>query len=169
MKTSYSWLIASLAMCLSGCATLSPDLQARFSQSVEVALTEAPDDLRRAADTGDGHAQLSYSIVLRYGLNGEAENPISAGEYRARAVASRGTTTTAIYVPGYKKSPGHTQLIAVPHFDVGEMEARAAEHCAMLLASGATPETAASDLQAGVCGGPDAYRRMQVLWIKARS
>ncbi len=165
----YQVFVGALALVtLSGCATLSPELQARYSTSVEMALTTAPDELKAAADKGDGHAQLGYSFVLRYGLNGVPADPASADAYRARAVASRGTTTSAVYVPGYKRVPGHTQLLNVPQYDVNLTEADAAQDCAAVLAGTFAKDLADKKVQSGTCGGEAGFIRLQSLWAKAK-
>jgi hypothetical protein len=123
MKRVFAGLILSTFV-LTACVTLGPEQRSRLSGTVEIAAQLPPAEIKAAADAGDGHAQLSYSLVLRYGLNHTPTNASLADVYRGRAVASRGSTTTAIYVPAAGKMPGHTQLISVPKYDVSEVEAR---------------------------------------------
>jgi len=165
-----NWMAGVLSgLCLAGCVSLSPTVQAQFSQIVFAALTRSPDALQSAADAGDGHAQLSYALVLQYGLNGATPDDGQAGYYRQMATAARGSTTSAVYVPGYRKAPGHTQLITMPQYDVTEREAQSAQACAELLAEGAEGRDVANKTESGVCGGPQNYARLAGLWQRARS
>jgi hypothetical protein len=153
---------ALTGLVLAGCATMdSPRTAALSASFVEVALTHAPAELRAAADRGEAGPQLSYSIVLRYGLNGTAPNAVAADVYEKAALASRGTTTTAIYVPDGKHS-GHTQLISIPRYEISAAMGRAADVCADALRSGLK-----ADVITTQCGGPDAYLRLADLWSKA--
>lgn len=155
-------IVATVAtLMLGGCATLAPEVQARFDNRVIEAAELTPGaQLKTMADTGDGHAQYSYSLVLRYGL--QADTPVdvpAADVYRARAMASRGSQTTAIYVPGTKKTAGHTMLVDMPQYDVLPLEARTVEACLALL----TATSAPADI-GGVCGGPDNFQRLKAQW-----
>ena len=154
---------------LAGCVTLSPATQAQFSETIFAALTQSPDRLQASTDAGDGHAQLSYALVLQYGLNGMASDVQKADAYRQKATASRGSTASAVYMPGYKKAPGHTQLITVPRYDVTELEAQSVETCTALLAAGAEGENVTDKVTSGICGGPQNYARLASLWQHARS
>ena len=160
MKRELCAVTAILAM--SGCATMgNPQAGALSAQILEQALTQSPADLRQAADQGGAAAQLSYSIVLRYGLNGARRDAEAANAYQTRALASRGTTTTAIYVPTGKHS-GHTQLISIPRYDISGAIAKAADDCADTLKAQPKAETVTTQ-----CGGAANYVRLADLWSKA--
>jgi hypothetical protein len=160
---------ASLVLLLAGCVSLplSADRQLVFCRSIDMALEQSPAALRKSADAGDGHAQLALSIVQTYGLNGEPVDSTAAVYNRGRALASRGSTTTAIYVPGYLKVPGHTQLISIPVTDVSEIEDRAVAACVAVLAS--PGNDARARIAKGVCGGAENYRRLSAGWANAKS
>lgn len=174
-------LCAALILLLAGCVSLplSADRQLAFCRSIDMALAQSPAALRASADAGDGHAQLALSIVQAHGLNGAPVDSTAAAYNRGRALASRGTTTTAIYVPGYLKVPGHTQLISVPVTDVSESEARTVDRCVELLVMPVQdPRSPMGDAQAkmttdlldkGACGGEENYRRLSADWAKATS
>jgi hypothetical protein len=162
-------LFVALALLVAGCVSLplSADRQLAFCQSIAMALEQSPAALRESADAGDGHAQLALSIVQTYGLNGEPVDSTAANYNRGRALASRGTTTTAIYVPGYLKVPGHTQLISIPVTDVSEIEERTVAACVAILESpGNNTQAQIAD---GACGGGENYRRLSEGWAKAKS
>ncbi len=170
---------AALIILLAGCVSLplSADRQLAFCRSIEMALEQSPAALRENADAGDGHAQLALSIVQAHGLNGAAVDPAAAAYNRGRALASRGTTTTAIYVPGYLKVPGHTQLISVPVSDVSESEERTVDTCVAILVmpvqkahspmADAQAKMTTDLLDKGACGGTENYRRLSAGWAKA--
>ncbi len=172
---------AVVVLLLAGCVSLplSADRQLAFCRSIEMALEQSPAALRESADAGDGHAQLALSIVQAHGLNGESVDEAAASINRNRAMASRGTTTTAIYVPGYLKVPGHTQLISVPVTDVSAIEAQTVDACvALLVLPVQEPHTPMADAQAritrnllakGACGGAENYGRLSLGWAKAKS
>ncbi len=155
--------VLAFAAALGGCVTvMSPQMRVAFSATVDDALQKSPADLKAQADTGQARAQLSYSIVLRYGLNGTPVDVAAADHYRALAIAQRGTTTTAIYVPGYAKVPASTELVDIPVYDVPLGAAIVAEACAAALA---TPPGQAQDVDA--CGGADNTARLSALWKAA--
>ena len=161
MKRVY-WA-AFAVMALSGCATVGdPRLAPLSAQIIDSALTGAPAQLQQAADQGNANAQFSYSIVLHYGLNGARQDADAAGAYRRLALASRGTTTSAIYVPSGKHS-GHTQLISIPRYDITAGEAKSIDACVDTLSS-----RLRADLVTTQCGGPANYARLADLWAKAR-
>jgi hypothetical protein len=141
----------------------NPQVAALSVQIVEQALTQPPADLRQAADQGSASAQLSYSIVLRYGLKGSRTDVGAADAYRRQALASRGTTTTAIYVPTGKHS-GHTQLISIPRYDISGGTAKATDDCVDALQAQIKPEAITNQ-----CGGVANYIRLAGLWSGARS
>ena len=150
-------------LALAGCATMGdPRVAALSVQVVESALTEAPVELQRAADQGQANAQLSYSIVLRYGLNGTKADADAAKAYHMLALASRGTTTTAIYVPNGKHS-GHTQLVSIPRYDISGATAWAADDCVDALQTQVKAEAIGNR-----CGGADTYTHLAGLWAQAR-
>jgi hypothetical protein len=154
--------VCLLMVPLTACATLSPQARVGLTNAVQAAAEEAPIDLQVRAEGKDAHAQLSYSLVLRYGLNHTPVDITKAGYYRRMAAQSRGTTTTAIYVPAAGKVAGHTQLISVPKYDVTEREAVVADECAALLDSAtATPDPTA-------CGDAENYARLRPLWARAK-
>ncbi len=146
---------------LGGCVTLTPQLQAQFSNRIiDAAEQTSGAELKILADAGDGHAQYSYSLVLRYALQSDTPvDVVAADAYRARAVASRGTVTSAVYVPGTKKTAGHTMLINTPTYDVSSTEAGVVEACVALLTAATVP----SDIGA-VCGGPDNFQKLKAQW-----
>ena len=151
---------------LSACVTLplGAGVQQTFCETIAEALQQAPATLQEEADAGHGRAQLAYAIVLDHGLNGRLPDHDLAMVYRERAVAVRGTTTTAIYVPGVNKVPGHTQLVSIPRTDVSGTEMRALDACLALLSSNEMNSTA---LRRGVCGGAENYQRLKALWRAA--
>ncbi len=155
---------ALLALSVSACATINnPQLAALSAQIVESALTQPPAQLQQAADSGSANAQFSYSIVKKYGLNGVAVDLDAAAAYRKLALASRGTTNTAIYVPTGKHS-GHTQLVSIPRYDISSLAATTVDNCTDALSSRMRPEAVTTQ-----CGDPTTYTRLADLWVKARS
>ena len=166
MRIFHPGLAAVAVMALAGCVTFSPQTQAWLSGPVRDAAISGQAVLEPMAQAGNAKAQLSWSLVLRYGLHGVKADAEQAKLWRTRAVASRGTTTTAIWVPGYKKTPGHTQLMNLPVYDVNETQAEVAEACADLL------DQPGADLQVrldkGVCGGADNYAQLRPLWLAAK-
>lgn len=149
---------------LGGCATLGdPQAASLSAKIVETALVGTPAELQQAADNGNAPAQLSYSIVLRYGLNGVKPDAERASVYRTRATSSRGSTNTAVYLPDGKHS-GHTQLISVPRYDLSESVAKATDDCAGALNARLKPDSIGDQ-----CGGPGNYTHLSDLWAKAQS
>lgn|GEM_PF-1491071 len=164
---SIGGLISIALTGLVGCATFTPELQAQNSAPVEIALTESPAELKNLADQGSAQAQLAYSFVLRYALNGESADPNEAARYRALATQSRGSTTTAVYAPGALKMPGHTQLLTLPRYDINEAQAEMAEKCASALDKDADGGNVSAQLASGVCGGAQAFAKLKPLWARA--
>ena len=166
MRLFHLSFTAVAVVTLAGCVTLSPQTQALLSGPVRDAALSGPAALEPLAQAGNAKAQLSWSLVLRYGLHGVKVDADQARLWRTRAVASRGTTTTAVWVPGFKKTPGHTQLMTLPVYDVNETQAEVAETCAALL------DQPGADLQAkldkGVCGGAGMYAQLKPLWLAAK-
>jgi hypothetical protein len=167
MKTFTRGLSAIAASgLLTACVTLplGAEVQQNFCETIAEALQQSPAMLQEEADAGHGRAQLAYAIVLDHGLNGRLPDHDLAMAYRERAVAVRGTTTTAIYVPGINKVPGHTQLVSIPRTDVSVAEMRTVDACLALLSSKQLDSTA---LRRGVCGGSENYQRLKALWSAA--
>ncbi len=161
--------VAVAAIALTGCVSLTPEMQARLSGPVEEAAVSGRALLEPSAQAGNARAQLSWSLVLRYGLHGVTADADQAKLWRTRAVASRGSTTTAVWVPGYKKVPGHTQIMTLPKYDLTETEAQVAEACAALLDAPGTEAARTQALDKGTCGGAVNYEKLRPVWAAAKA
>ena len=162
------WILVLAAVGLAGCVSLTPERQAQWSGPVEDAAMGMPADLQARAAGGQAKAQLSWSLVVRYGLHGVTADVAEAQKWRTRAVASRGSQTTAVWVPGFKKTPGHTQIMQIPVYDVTETQAQVAEACAALLDAPGTDAALSAALAKGTCGGRDNYVRLGREWAVAK-
>ena len=148
---------------LAGCATLTKsDVETFSTQIVGNALAAPPADLRQAADKGNAGAQLSYSIVLRFGLNGTPPDADAADAYRRRALAGLHSTDTAIYVPQGRNS-GYTQVVPITQPDIPPVIAQAVDTCVDALQAHRKAEDVTTQ-----CGGPADYARLADSWTRAR-
>ena len=158
------FVVMTMLIGLTGCVTLSPAQQAVLCEDISLAMREPPEALRHFAETGQGHAELAYAIVLRYGLNGVTPDAAMAADYRARATAPRNSSTTYVWIAAIKKMPGHIMPVTTYSYDVEPVAGKAVEDCAAALA-GAVPQAALdARLAGGLCGGPDNYQRLQSEW-----
>lgn len=161
MKRPLGALVGGVAL-LAGCASApSPDERAQLLAPVVLALTSSPAALRQAADAGDAEAQLSYSIVLKAGLNGSTPDLLSSIDYAKRAAAPRGTRTNAIYIPGFKGRAGSVSLINSPVYAVSPRQLAVVNDCvAWLEGRVGSPDA---------CGSHEASLDLAKAWSRARS
>lgn len=167
MRASIGILLACLG--LSACATLSPQAQLNACNDIETALRESPSRLQRDADAGDGHAQMAWSIALRYGLGGVARDPAAADAYRQKATAVRGQSTSFIWIAATKKTAGYLMPVTNYTYDIWPNAGAAVDACVSLLAAEPAPGVLAAQLDKGVCGGQANYNKLKAEWQDAAS
>ncbi len=156
--------VAIACLVLSGCVSLSPETQKFLCSAIDYALSETPDVIKNQADAGNHHAQLSYAVVLRYGLNHTPINVAEADVYRDRAIQPVRMNTNFIWIAGSKKIPGHMMPVTTPIYEVSPLEAKVVDECLALLTAPAEPADQEARLTKGICGGADNYTRLKDNW-----
>ncbi|EGF92773.1 hypothetical protein ABI_12100 [Asticcacaulis biprosthecium C19] len=149
---------------LTACVSVSPMTQELWSQDIDLALQTSPGRLRELADGGDERAMIAYAIVVRYGLNGVAADPVEAARYEAMATKPAGYHTNFIWMPKTKDSPGYLMPITTATYSYSPVQAASVAACAAILAPSDDPPGLADRLARGVCGGEANYRRLKGQW-----
>jgi hypothetical protein len=168
----FAGLLGLVAVTLAGCAT--PSLQERqasaalYCAPIDMALSRRPEELLKAATTGDAQAQLSLSIVLAQGLNGSPADAAAADVWRIKAGQPRGVRNANVYVPGTNHNPGSVMLISVPAYDVPLEQLIAIDACIAALNSPPMDLSGLERIARGACGGPENYKRLLDAWTAAR-
>lgn len=154
-------MLSCCAGLLAGCASEpGPDERAQLLNPVVLALSSEPAMLRQAAEAGDAEAQLSYSIVLKAGLNGATPDLLSSIEYAKRASAPRGVRTNAIYIPGFRGHAGSVSLINSPVYAVSHRQLEVVNACVAWLEGRIG--------SADACGSTQTAHDLAGAWRKAR-
>lgn len=175
MRREIALLVGLVGLCLatlSGCAT--PSIEERrastalYCAPIDIALSQRPEDLQKAATAGDAQAQLSLSIVLSQGLNGAPVDAAAAEVWRTKAGQPRGVRNANVYVPGTNHHPGSVMLISVPAYDVPLEQLIAVDACVVALNSPPIDMSGLEKIARGACGGLDNYRRLLNAWTAAR-
>lgn len=152
---------AALAAGLGACHTLAASTPlVELLAPLDQALVEAPEGLERRATAGDAKAQLSLSLVLAYGLNGQAQDRAAADDWRRRAIASRRFIPITQYTAAFNGQTSRVNVINVPTYDVSPAQVAATDACAAWLSGRPSP--------LGACGDADEPAHRMALWQTAQ-
>jgi hypothetical protein len=157
------WVAVAALVSLSSCAIVPPTGSPTPQYLLRDALTSPLGELEGRAEKGDARAQFGLSILYKYGLRGKQFDPVTASQWRGKALNARSTMPITQYIPGINGKPGRTAIINMPKSDLSAAEVEAADTCAARLGAGFP------DLQATAsCGGPGSFVQLSQLWASAK-